>query len=446
MHLHIDCQFGIAGDMLLAALIDAGADADVIEKTLASIPLEGFRLHHKRGMRSGISAMFVDVEDNTHAHEHHDEQTHAHTHAHGHDHQHGHDHGPHRHLSDLLALLESDVIPPRVKERAAKVFRIIGQAEATVHGESIDHVHFHEISGIDTAVDVIGSCLALEMLGIDSITASAPSVGSGMIACAHGLFPVPAPATLEILKTNNMPWRSGGEGERATPTGIGLLAGLVSEFGASPEITVARIGYGAGQRDYQDAPNLVRVIIGKQGSAHTEQSMTTGSIVPVNDMLPAVEMKNATLEGGPENDRVAEFRFAVDDMTAESLAYLFEKCFEAGALDAYAISAVMKKSRPGHEVTILARPATAPLIADIIWRESTTFGMRVSELPRLVLEREMRSVNVSGQKIGIKLGWLAGKIVRRQPEYEDCRRAAAALGRPLSEIMLLASREAAALR
>lgn len=345
----------------------------------------------------------------------------------------------------------------RVKERASRIFRIMAEAEATVHGQSIDRVHFHEISGIDTAVDVIGSCIALELLEVDSVSSSSPSVGSGMLMCEHGIFPIPAPATLEILKSHNIPWRAGGEGERATPTGMALLAGLAESYGASPEITVTRIGYGAGHREFEDVPNLLRAIIGKPGRAGASERVSPNTIIaqsepePTGDLvlarddasyLPAAIASMLPGEKAAEGDRVAEFRFVVDDMTPEAVAYLCEKCLAAGALEAYSVAAVMKKGRSGHEVTVLSTTDAAAVVADVIWRESTTFGMRVGERSRLILPRDIRTVAVLGQKIRIKLGWRGGAVVRRQPEYEDCRAAAQATGMPLVEVFQLAKEAA----
>ncbi len=468
MHLHIDCQFGVAGDMLLAALVDAGADREAIAAALEAIPLEKFRLDCKRVTRGGIAAMLADVTDlSGNDKSAHGQHSHAHDHGHHHEHEHGHDHGhahagggPHRHLADLIALLGSGHIPQRARERAAKVFRIMAQAEATVHGETVDTVHFHEISGIDTAVDVIGACLALEALSIDSVSASPLTVGSGMLMCEHGIFPVPAPATLEILKTNNIPWRAGGDGERATPTGAALLAGLADSFGDSPEITVTRIGYGAGHREFADTPNLLRAIIGKPaaaGDAPAERPASGRTIiaeaaaevpgvvvrVPPEDteaLLPAATPSLLPGEVAVDGDTVVEFRFVVDDMTPEAVAFLCERCLAAGALEAYSVPAMMKKGRAGHEVTALARPDLAAAVADALWRESTTFGMRVSEKTRFVLPREMRRVGVLGHTIRVKTGWRGGKVVRRQPEYEDCKACALATGRSLIDVFALAER------
>lgn len=435
MHLHLDCQFGVAGDMFLAALVDAGADGEAIREILRKIIPDAFGVSFRRASRNGVAAMLAAVTwgrsdsavSGDHAHLRTDE-------------------GPHRRLRDLLALLDTDSVPPRARARAEGVFRLLGEAEAAVHGLDPEEVHFHEISGIDTAVDVIGSCLALEMLDIDGISASPLTVGSGMVMCAHGIFPVPAQAVLEILRRRNIPWRSGGEGERATPTGTALLAGLTGFFGPSPALTVIRIGYGAGHREFPDVPNLLRIVIGKpvaEGeTAADDRERHTHTVIARS--LDVEEAGRSLLPGerAPGSDRVVEFVFVVDDMTPEAVAHCCETCLEAGALDAWAVPAVMKKGRPGHEVTVLAAPGRAGQVADAIWQESTTFGMRIGERSRLTLARDFRTVEIYGQPIRIKLGWLDGKLIRRQPEYADCLAAAKAAGAPLLRIFALAAEAA----
>ena len=485
MHLHLDCQFGMAGDMLLAALIDAGADLEAIRDLLREAIPDDFELSCRRVARKGVAAMMADVTwhndapdrdgrgdgpSDSHSHD----AGHARDHDRGHSHDHGrehHDHhnhhdrgdgrgrdregggrqsekalgGPHRHLRDLLALLKEEGIPERARRRAERIFRLMAEAEAAVHGQTAEEVHFHEISGIDTAVDVIGSCLALELLEVDSVSASPLSVGSGMVMCEHGIFPVPAPATLEMLRRHNIPWRPGGDGERATPTGAALLAGLADSFGGPPGLTVVRIGYGAGHRDFPDVPNLLRAIIGAAGENREEESERPAaeerrSHTIIAEAVPEPSGENPLLPGErrPDGDRVVEFRFAVDDMTPEALAHLFEKCLAAGALDIYSVPAMMKKGRPGHEVTALAASGRAGAVADILWRQSTTFGMRVGERSRLTLARDFRRVELPGGSVRIKLGWLGGELIRRQPEYEDCRALAQATGEPLARIFALA--------
>ncbi|MDR1612084.1 MAG: nickel pincer cofactor biosynthesis protein LarC [Planctomycetota bacterium] len=450
MHLHIDCTLGMSGDMFLAALIDAGADLDAVLRGLERLPLEGFSITGKKTPRNGIAALSINVEDLTEAES-------ADRAGHGRD---GDDPGqgrarepepgtggPHRHLKDMLALLNPEVLSPRARDRAERVLSILAEAEAVVHATPVEKVHFHEISGIDTAVDVIGSCIALDLLDADSVSASAPGTGSGMIMCAHGLLPVPAPATLEILKSRNIPWRSGGDGERLTPTGAALLAGVAETFGGAPELNVMRIGYGGGKNDFADAPNLVRVIVGKPtaggGSldAGTEggDAGTAGMPLAVNAALPPAERKPPLPDlADAHRELVVEFRAVIDDMTPEAVAFLQEACLAAGAVEAYSLPATMKKGRLGHEITVIAHAGRAGKVLDVMWRQSSTFGIRLREISRIVLAREIRAVEVDGRRIRVKLGMLGDEIIRRQPEYEDCRAAALATGKSLREIFGLA--------
>ena len=467
MHLHIDCSFGVSGDMLLAALVDAGADLSAVRSILERLPLHNFTIGSEKVLRGGVAALHLDVEDLTKKHDHKHSHDHPHVHPHSAPHQQDHEHhaghahshdkyGPHRHLGDLLQLLNPEILPERVRTRAEKVFRIIAEAEAGVHSRPIEQVHFHEISGIDTAVDVIGVCVALDLLNAYSISASVPAAGSGMIMCDHGVFSVPAPATLEILKSRNIPWRQGGDGERMTPTGAALLAGLVDSFGSSPELTVVRIGYGAGTRDFADSPNLLRVIIGKPSQLDKTRVVNvempgeygaSGVAMPLSAglLFPPEEVNDD--DGFRQNstipDQVVEFQLVVDDMTPESVAYLQELCLAGGAVDAYSLPAIMKKGRLGHELTVLCPPVKAAEIADLLWRNSSTFGIRFRETSRLTLAREIRSVVVEGQTVRIKIGWLGDEIIRRQPEYEDCKAAAQASGKPLDHIFRLAAQAAA---
>ncbi|MDR3212189.1 MAG: nickel pincer cofactor biosynthesis protein LarC [Planctomycetota bacterium] len=412
MHLHVDCSFGASGDMFLAALVDGGVDRLKIQETLQSLSLGEFSVTGEKVSRSGISALHLEVVESESA-------------------------TGHRHLADLLRLLDPDLLPARVRERASRVFHILAEAEGEVHSLPPSEVHFHEISGIDTAVDVIGTCLALELLGVDSLSATVPAAGSGMVSCEHGIFPIPAPATMEILKRHQIPWRQGGDGERLTPTGAALLAGLVDSFGIAPELHVVHIGYGAGKRDYSDAPNLLRIIVGKvatrQEEAGPRREAEPGEALPLaRDLLfPPAEIRP---EGGAGAEVMVEFRTLVDDMTPEAVAFLEECCFAAGAVEAYSLPATMKKGRQGQEITVLAPSSQAAAVAETIWQQSTTFGIRVRETRRLVLSREIRNVRVEGSPVRIKLGWYGGMIIRRQPEFADCCELAKRLGIPLEQV------------
>jgi len=304
----------------------------------------------------------------------------------------------------MLALVEHAPFSPQVKERAAGAFRLLAEAEAKVHGARPEEVHFHEVSGLDTVLDVFGTCLAFEALGIARATCSPVAVGSGTIRCAHGILPSPAPATLEILARRGIPCRQlPVEHELLTPTGAALLAVLVDSFGPAPTMTPKRVGCGAGGRELPGLPNLLRAVLGE-----TEEAAG--------------------------RDRVREWRFVVDDMTAQEIAALCESAFAAGAVEAYAIAATMKKSRPGAEVTVLAFPDRAAAVEAALWRHASTFGMRTAETERVVLDREIRTVEVRGRPVRIKLGRRGGEILRRRPEYEDCLAVARACGATLGEI------------
>lgn len=446
MHLHIDCPSGLAGDMLMGALIDAGVDAQVLQSALAKLPLGDFELHFETVHRSGLKAIHVDVVDHSHGEHHHGHGEHEH-------HGHHHHHGPHRHLADLVALANHASLPATVRERAAKIFLLLAQAEAKVHGKSVEEVHFHEISGIDTAVDVIGCCLALEQLAVTTISATPPAVGNGLVKCAHGVFPVPAPATLEILRSAGIPWHAGkGEGERLTPTGAALLAGLVGSFQQTPGMVAFKAGYGGGKRDTADIPNIVRVVIGElSASAESSPWLLTGGTtvmaVPATTPFHEIIERPSMLPDSPASgaDRVAEFRFNVDDMTPEAISFLCEACFTAGAVEAYVVPAGMKKSRMGHQVTVLSPPDRAAAVVETIWKHSTTFGMRVSDVARLVLSREVRTITVMNKPVRIKLGWYDGKVIRSQPEYEDCRTIALSEDVSLATVFRMAIEEASKL-
>jgi len=393
-HLHFDCYAGAAGDMILAALLDVGLSPEALREALGQLAIGDYALRHERVTRAGIAGTLVCVEEAASAH------------GHG-------KHHHHRHLRDMLAVLEP--LPERPRTRARAVLELLADAEGKVHGRSRDAVHFHEISGIDTLVDVAGACLGLELLGVQTVTCSPLTVGSGTITCAHGTLPLPAPATLEILAQRQIPYTQIDSGqELLTPTGAALLAVLCESFGPCPPLVPERIGYGAGGRDLEARPNVLRAVLG----------------------APSAE--DAT------HDTVVEFRTAIDDMTPEEIAYLLEKCLAAGALDAYAVPAIMKKGRPGVELTVLAAPAKAPALECCLFLESRTFGLRVQLVPRAILAREFLTVQVQGRDVRVKLGRYEQRIVTVQPEYEDCRQVAMAAQLPLGAVFSRARQEAEA--
>jgi hypothetical protein len=321
----------------------------------------------------------------------------------------------------MLALLEADGLPERTREGAAKVFRLLAEAEATIHGRAPEEVHFHEIAGIDTAVDVIGAFLALESLDARTVSATPLSTGQGLLRCAHGTLPLPAPATLEILKRGEVPFvRTEEPHELLTPTGAALLAVMVDAFGPGPAGGAVSVGYGAGSRDLPGRPNVLRATLARR--------------------------LDAAPPAGLAADTVWELRATVDDMTPEAIGHALEAALGAGAVEAYAAPVVMKKSRPGLELTCLAPPEALASVEEALLRETSTFGWRRQAVPRAVLPRTLRTVEVAGHPVRVKIarraGAGAGGCLRAAAEYDDCRRAAAAEGLSLAEVRFRA--EAAA--
>jgi uncharacterized protein (TIGR00299 family) protein len=417
---------GASGDMALGALVDAGLSLESLRSGLAALPLEGWRIESHREPRGPFETtrLRVIVENGAgddrpaphHAHHAHHEHSHGHGHAHHHPagRSHGHAHAPgghahpHRGLPEILEIIARSGLPGPVRESAGAVFRRLGEAEARVHGVPVDKVHFHEVGAIDSIVDIAGTCLALHLLGVEEVRSAPVTVGTGFINVAHGRVPLPAPATLEILKGIPIEQRESGA-ELTTPTGAALLATLSRGFGPMPPMVVSSVGYGAGDDRPGPVPNALRVVLG--------ETRTAG--------------------GGPfagPSDSVIVLEASLDDMSPEWLGHLMERLFEAGALDVSFTPIVMKKSRPGHEVRVLAPLAAEGAVARMLFAESTTFGMRRTAAERIVLAREHRPVETPGGTVRVKVGMLAGEVLTASPEYEDLRAAARAAGRPLKEM------------
>ncbi|OHV07664.1 nickel pincer cofactor biosynthesis protein LarC [Kushneria phosphatilytica] len=384
--LHLDCTFGIAGDMLLAALIDLGADIDRIRHDLQTLPLDPFELGSERVDRCGISARLLNISLGRHEHEH--EHEHEHSHHHGHAHAH-----PHRRAGDILAMLGSADLPPRVQQRAQALFTAIAEAEGRIHGIDPAEVHLHEVGAMDSIIDILGVCLALEQLEIDTLTASPVPVGHGVVSMAHGRFPIPAPATLELLR--HIPLSDfDAPGELTTPTGAAFLQVLVERFGTLPAGAPTRIGYGAGSRNF-DHPNVLRAVLFEQSQATTSP-----------------------------RESIAVLECQLDDATGEQLGYALSLLLEAGALDVFHTPVTMKKSRPGILITVLARPADAEALERLLLRHTSTFGVRRHDASRQTLERRIETVTTPLGKARIKVGLLEGQILRTTAEFEDIQRLA----------------------
>lgn len=378
----VDCFAGISGDMFLAALIDAGAPVEALLTGLRTLPLHGWDLQIARVRKGALAATSVTVIV---------------------DHHHHH----HRHLADIERLIAASQLPDPVKGQSLAVFRLLAEAEAKVHGISVDEVHFHEVGAVDSIVDIVGAVYALYLLGVQSVYASALPFSHGRVQTAHGELPVPAPATLELLR--GVPtYPLNVDAELVTPTGAALLKGLAKSFGTPPPLTPQRVGYGAGKRDLP-FPNVLRVILGDAPEA-----------------LPL------------ERERLMVVETNLDDMTGELAGFVMERLLEAGARDVWLTPAQMKKNRPAVILSVLCDAPALPTVLRLLLTETTTLGVRVQEMERWCLPREVWEVATPYGTVRVKVARWGDAIVNLAPEYDDCRRRAAQHGVPLKEVMVAA--------
>jgi hypothetical protein len=408
---YLECFAGISGDMLMAALVDAGAPIDLLQRTAASLDL-GADLRVTRVNRSGIQSTKIDVMVDGRLHEpvqpsgpveHHHDDDHHHHHDHKHEHHHEHEHG--RGLPEIRHLLMHAGLAGRARELSLRAFSLLAEAEGRIHGIPPEKVHFHEVGGIDAIVDVACSAAAADALDLNTWYCSPVNVGSGFVNCAHGRFPVPAPATAELLK--NVPTYSAHvQAELVTPTGAALLRALDCRFESTPMMRTQAIGYGAGTRDPERFPNVLRVSIGEVA----QSSQWIG-------------------------EKVTVLECAVDDLSPQLLAHTAQLALERGALDVMSGPVTMKKGRLGTLLTVLCKPSDADRLQQLIFRETTTLGMRVREENRVILAREITPVQTDFGVIHIKTGSWQGEEWNAAPEFEDCRRAAAAFDVPLKTVM-----------
>jgi hypothetical protein len=380
---YFDCFAGAGGDMIVASLLDAGCDFEALRAMLARLGLEGYDLSVEQVRRGGLAGTRFNVRPQP---PHGDG-------AAGHHVRDDHEH-PHRRLADILEMIDRAGLPTRAADRARRVFERLAAAEAKVHRISTEEVHFHEVGAVDSIIDIVGAAVALELLGIDRVLCSPIPLGSGTVACEHGLMPVPAPATAELMR--GLPVRDVRiEGEATTPTAAAFFAALSEGFGPLPPMDVRAIGYGAGTREGTAMPNLLRVFVGEMAD-----------------------------EGSA--DSVVELSANVDDCSGEVLGAAMEALLSAGALDAWANPIVMKKSRPAWQISVLARPADADEMERILFAQTTTFGVRRGAWSRRKLHRSHQAVETPYGPVRVKVGRLAGRVVTASPEFEDCRRAAEA--------------------
>ncbi|MDR1069645.1 MAG: nickel pincer cofactor biosynthesis protein LarC [Gracilibacteraceae bacterium] len=407
--LYYECFSGISGDMNLAALIGLGVDEEWLRAQLARLPIpEPWELRVRPGQKSGISGLTVKVLETVHEHEHEHEHGHGHEHehGHGHEHEHGHGHGhehEHRRLREMETLIQAAALPPKVKTAALEVLRALAAAEAEVHGTDLYSVTLHEVSGLDTIVDIVGAALCLEYLAVDEIWSSPVELGGGFVRCAHGLLPVPAPAVQNLLR--GVPVTLGRvAAETTTPTGAAIIKTFAHRFPARPAFTPLRAAYGLGERDLP-VPNALRVTLAEAetSGAETAYERATQYVLETN----------------------------IDDMDPEALAYAEELLLRAGALDVWRVACHMKKGRLGVTLGLLAREQEVPALRDIILRETTAIGLRLHPVEKIMLPRKIRSVVTPWGEARLKECALPDGTVKTKPEFEDCRRLAAEAGIPL---------------
>ncbi|MBS3897379.1 MAG: nickel pincer cofactor biosynthesis protein LarC [Dethiobacter sp.] len=376
--IYFDCFAGASGDMLLAALLDAGAPLEAVKQELACLPLTGYELELKRVLKKGISALDLTVAITE------KQQT-------------------HRHYHQIAAMLETSALSPQVKAVSLAVFRRLAEAEGKIHGKAPADVHFHEVGAVDSIVDIVGIAAALYSLGAEKIYSSPLHSGSGFVRCAHGELPIPAPATLELL--SGVPVYSRGiEAELLTPTGAAVLSTL-AEFGPLPSMTVSKSGYGAGKKELSIA-NLLRVIVGEAAAPAAGYLREETVILEAN----------------------------IDDMNPEFYSYISEKLFAAGALDVTLVPVQMKKGRPGVMLSVLAGQKQEELLLAIIFTETTTLGIRRLTAEKLMLPRRIISVETAYGPVRVKVAEASNRIINAAPEYQDCRQLADASGAPLKKI------------
>lgn len=367
---YFDCYSGISGDMILGALVDMGVDIKDIRKALKGIDLKGYKLQAKKIQRNGLACtqITVAIEKPKPQHSH-----------------------PHRSFTNISKLIEQSDLPSKVKTNSIEIFKRIAKVEAQIHNTTIKKIHFHEVGGIDSIVDIVGGVWAIESLKLDKIYSSALNVGEGFVDCAHGRLPVPAPATLKILKGIPV-FSTGVKTELTTPTGAAMIGFYADKFQSMPAMTISGDGYGAGSRIIPSMPNLLRVMVGEMP-------------VKGSDSLVMIETN-------------------IDDMNPEIFDAVMESLFNAGAHDVYFSSIIMKKNRPATKVSVLAEKKEREILSNILLKETTSFGVRFYEVDRLTLDREMQKLKTSYGVIKIKIGRLDGETVQATPEFEDCRNAA----------------------
>jgi len=375
--------------MVLGALLDAGLPFEGLKSALGSLALDGCDVSTRRVLRAGVSATKFDVHENGENGSH-----------------------PHRHLSGIFKLIDRSALSAEGRDRAKALFQRLANAEAAIHDMPVEKVHLHEVGAVDSIIDIVGAVYALDWFGVDRIVSSPLNVGGGTVKSAHGTIPVPAPATVKLL--GDAPIYSGEvQKELVTPTGALIVSSYASSFGPVPSMKVEQVGYGAGDNDFPSTPNVLRVLVGEAAESARLKADTTDSSVVVLEC-------------------------EIDDMNPQIFGVVMDRLYAAGALEVFYVPVQMKKNRPGTLLTVVAPPGLRAALSAIIFKETTTIGLRYSEVDRECLVREHANVETAVGTVRMKLAWREGKLVNAVPEFDDCAKLAAAHDLPVKEVQALA--------
>lgn len=394
--------------MVLGAVVDAGVDTEELATELSKLNLDDeYQLDFEKSTKHGITGTQAVV---------------ATTHDSHKDHRHNHTHSPSRHLSDIFSIIEASQLQPKICDSVKQIFDRLAEAEAKVHNKEKSKVHLHEVSGIDSIVDIVGSVIGLNLLGVEKVFASPLSLGRGFVPCAHGTMPIPVPGTMELL--HGIPIRQTDiSKELVTPTGAAIITTLAEGFGVIPNMTINKIGYGAGTRDLEAQPNLLRICIG--------EIITTNNKTTPYSQLGTSKKDYAFLS---VNNNIEIIETNVDDMSSEICSYVMEKLFENGALDVYFTSILMKKGRPAIQISVLCPNDIRDVLIQILLTETTTFGVRIYAADRVILNRDYIEIKTEWGTVKAKRGYLNGVLIKTVPEYEDCKNIAEKNSIPLQTV------------
>ncbi|MBI3378511.1 MAG: nickel pincer cofactor biosynthesis protein LarC [Nitrospirae bacterium] len=380
---YFDCSSGISGDMCLGALVDAGIPAAKLEKELRKIRIKGYKLISKKVKRAGFRATKINVQQSAVS-----SQLSA------------------KKWKDVERIIRTSSLSEEIKQKGLSIFKRLFTAEAKVHGETFNTAHLHELGAVDCIVDIFGTIIGLKLLGIEKVYSSVVNTGGGSVRTKHGILPVPAPATTELLK--DIPVYSDGINyELTTPTGAVILREISSSFGSIPDMVIEKIGIGAGNKDFKDKPNVLRILIGQSKDQSAEN----------------------------REQKVVVIETTIDDMNPQIYEYVMERLFKAGALDVYLTQLIMKKGRPGIKLTVLCNSKEKEKMMKMLFEETTTIGLRFYEAGRQTLGREIKEINTALGKVRVKISKLGNDIIKTTPEYEDCKKLAKKLKMPLIEVM-----------